>query len=182
MIDFLKRVFVKYVVGYGNPQEYWNMRWGLNLKAEYWTKHHEQKQLQRITNAMKQHKCTNILEVGCGKAELRRLPGYLGLDFSLEALKKSGLQNFIYADITKKIPLPDKSQDAVLSRFVLLHISSDKIDVAVREISRVAKKCVILYEPWSLKPKHSQPHCFSHNLLGLFKKYFDGTIILLNGR
>lgn len=175
---FLKRFFLKYIVGYTNPQKYWDMRWKLGLKAEERTEHSTKVQLQEITNVMRQHGCSNILEVGCGKTGLHELPGYLGLDFSLESLRKSGLKQFIYADITEKIPLPDKSQDAVLSRFVLLHIPFDKIDVAVREISRVAKKCVILYEPWSLKVKHSQPHCFSHNLPVLFKKYSDNKKIL----
>lgn len=179
---FLSRFFLKYIVGYSNPQRYWNKRWGLALKTEHWTKQSKEKERQIITNVLKRCRCANILEVGCGEATLRELPGYLGLDFSLEALRKSGLQNFICADVTEKIPLPDKSQDAVLSRFVLLHIPFDKIDAAIREISRVAKKCVILREPWSLEPKHSQPHSFSHNLPELFKKYFDGTVVFLNGR
>ena len=177
MKELLKRIYLKYIVGYGNPENYWNKRWQINCEVEKGSEKRRKQRFSTIKNLMQKNECENILEVGCGKARFRELPGYLGLDFSLEALKKSGLQNFVHADITKKIPLPDKNMDAVLSMWVLLHVPFDKIECAVAEISRVTKKLVVLYEPWSLKPKHSQPHCFSHNLPELFKKHFDGVIV-----
>ncbi|MCK4497927.1 class I SAM-dependent methyltransferase [Candidatus Bathyarchaeota archaeon] len=94
-------------------------------------------------------------------------------------MKESNLDTFIYADITKRIPLPDKSQDAVLSRHVLLHIPFSEIENIVKEISRVAKQVVILKEPIGISKKHAQPHCFSHNLPELFKEFFDGELIFL---
>jgi ubiquinone/menaquinone biosynthesis C-methylase UbiE len=128
---------------------------------------------------MARHKCTNVLEIGCGRGELRELPGYLGLDFSLAILRRSGLQDFLYADITHRIPLPDKVFDAVLSRYVLLHIPFDKIELAVKEMSRVAKKCVILYETWSSSQEQVGTYCYKHDLPKLFNEYFDGVVVFV---
>jgi len=176
--ELLKAVFLKYVIRYQNPKKYWNMRWKLHHKILYQTRSDfKQWYFQTVTDIMTKYDCNNILEVGCGLAHLRELPGYLGLDFSSEVLKRSGLQNFISTDITNEIALPDKSYDAVLSIVVLMHIPFGKIEQAVSEISRVAKKCVILFEPWGTKHHHTQPHTFSHNLPLLFKKHFDGVII-----
>ena len=177
-LDFLKRVFLKYVIGYSRPQRYWDFRWKHDLKVET-EKEGRQDYLKAVADIMQRFDCSNILEVGCGEAYLRELPNYLGLDFSLEALRKSGLQHFVYADITRKIPLPDKSQDAVLSRAVLMHVPFNKIDVEVKEICRVAKKVIILFEAYSLNIHKTQPHCFTHNLPELFAQNFKGTTVIL---
>ncbi len=178
-VDRIKELWLKYVIGYGEPQKYWNSRWKAKLPAKISTQQVLGKEFENIRNIMEKHSCQNVLEIGCGKAILRNLPGYLGLDFSLEALKKSELTSFIYADITKQIPLPDKSQDAVLSRYVLLHIPCSEIESAVKEISRVAKNAIILREPYGTNKEQVQPHCFVHNLPELFKKYFDGHLELI---
>ncbi|UCH31487.1 MAG: class I SAM-dependent methyltransferase [Candidatus Bathyarchaeota archaeon] len=179
-MEKIKKFWLKYVVGYSNPQRYWNSRWKSDLSAEIKTGRITKEESEAILNLMTMHSCKNVLEIGCGKASLRyALPNYLGLDFSLEALEKSGLDTFIYADITKRIPLPDKSQDAILSRYVLLHIPFSKIENAIKEISRVAKHVVILREPYGRVKKHDQPHCFLHNLPKLFESYFDGKVEFL---
>lgn len=180
-LKFLKRVFLKYVIRYSYPRRYWDFRWKHNLKVET-EKEGRRSYFKTVANIMKQFECSNILEVGCGEAYLRELPNYLGLDFSLEALRKSGLQHFVHADITRKIPLPSKSYDAVLSRAVLIHIAPNKIDVAVQEMCRVAKKVVILFEPCGLSTQKTQPHCFIHNLPKLFKENFEGATVILQQR
>jgi len=174
----LKRLWLKYIIGYGKPQNYWDSRWRFKLNAEYRTEQTSWELLGVIKELMEKHCCNSILEIGCGRAILRELPNYLGLDFSFEALKQSKLKTFIYADITNKIPLPANSQDAVLSKFVLLHIPPSKIDTAVAEICRVASKLVILKEPYGT-PKHEQPHCWRHNLPELFNKHFNGNVTFL---
>lgn len=166
------------MVSYRRPQKYWDFRWKHNLKVET-EKEGRRNYVKAVANLMKQHECSNILEVGCGEAYLRDLPNYLGLDFSLEALRKSGLEHFLYADITRKIPLPSKSQDAVLSRAVLMHIPPNKIGVAVKEMCRVAKKVIILFEFYGLNIQQTQPHCFTHNLPELFNQNFEGTTLFL---
>lgn len=82
-------------------------------------------------------------------------------------------------DLRKPIPLPSKSFDAVLSRYVLLHVPYASIEVAVSEISRIAKKLIILEEPWYKEGIACRPHCFNHNLPELFSKHFNNKIVYI---
>lgn len=176
--DFFKRVILKFV-GYKNPKVYWDTRWKLGLKAEKWTRETFQHEFTLINGLMEQYGCQNILEVGCGKAHLRNLKGYIGLDYSLEALKKSQVNTFIYGDISdRNSPIPDRSFDAVMTRFVLLHIPFEEIEFAVDNICRIARKLIILKEPTSAVPKQTHFHCFAYNLPKLFEK-FDGKVVSL---
>lgn len=177
LVEKMKKLWLKYFIGYSNPRRYWDSRWNCNLEAENTTEQTGLAKFNLILQLMQKHKCKSILEVGCGRAILRDLPEYLGLDFSLEALKKNALPYSIFADITEKIPLPTNSQDAVLSRFTLLHISPDRIERAVDEICRVADKLILLEEP-SGSSFHSQPHCWRHDLSKLFTKFKGETIHL----
>jgi SAM-dependent methyltransferase len=180
MAEFIKRVFLKYITGYGDERKYWDTRWKLALKNEEWDSDFKQKMTALLNRVMSQYRCKSILEVGCGKANLRELPGYVGLDFSLESIKRSGLKEAIFADVTNHIPLPDKSYDAAFTRYVLLHILPNKIENAVAEMSRVAAKCIILYEPpYEPNKPQVQPHSFNHNLPEIFRKHFDGPIVFL---
>lgn len=179
MLDYLKRLWLKFVVRYSDPQRYFDNRWRLGVNTDRWnvdlTKHY----YEIIGKLMKSNQCENFLDVGCGAwAALRDLPNYLGLDFSIEALRKSGLGEFIFADITNRVPLPSKSYDMIFTRSVLLHIPPGKIAKAVQEISRVAKKCIVLDEPEFEEEKKLQAHNFNHNLRELFKN-FDGKVIFL---
>jgi SAM-dependent methyltransferase len=180
--DLSKRVFLKYIQGYGNEQNYWDSRWNLGLQAEVRSGEKLKLTMAAIEKIMQDNKYDSFLDIGCGKAELRNLPGYVGLDFSFKGLKKSGLKEAIYADITNKIPLPDKSFDVVFTSVVLLHIPPNKIDKAISNLCRVAKKCLVLmepkYNPIPLNVK-VQPHCFNHNFHELINKYFDGQVFFL---
>lgn len=172
-IDWLKRVYLRRVVGYLDPQAYWDRRWALNLQqipTDY------TKIASRVHRIMQKHKCGSVLEIGCGKFPLRTLPGYIGLDFSTVALADSGLREYIVADITERIPLPDRSVDAVYCGAVLLHIPPDKIGAAVAEIGRVASGCVILLD--HDKPFDSRFNCYSHDYRHLFGGYSGALEIL----
>ena len=178
-INWCKKVYLKRVVTYRDPQAYWNRRWGVSL----WRDHGPRTDtdyaaiLSHVRTIMATHECDSVLEIGCGKNPMRELPGYIPLDFSAVALRASGLKSYICADITDGIPLPDKSVDAVYCRGVLLHISNDRIGKAVREISRVARKCVILGEPTTaFVDTH---HCFWHEPQTLFKDY-PGRVVFLD--
>jgi len=176
--DFFKRVILKFV-GYNNPKVYWDTRWKLGLKAEKWTREAFQHEFTLIIRLMEQYNCQNILEIGCGKAHLRNLKGYRGFDYSLEALKKGKVNTFIYGDISdRKLPIPGQSFDSVMTRFVLLHIPFEEIEIAVDNICRIARKLIILKEPTSAVPKQTHFHCFAHDLPKLFKK-FDGKVVFL---
>jgi len=176
----VKRIFLKYVVGYGSEQRYWNSRWKIGLKDEGWSNDFRKTMIERLEDLMEEHHCETFLDVGCGNAQLRDMHGYVGLDFSLEGIKKSGLREAVFADITNRIPLPDKSFDTVFTRTVLLHIPPSKIDKAISEICRVTKNCLILIEP-AYDPNQSelQIHCFNHNLPEIIGRYFKGETIFL---
>ena len=176
VIDWCKRVWLRRVIGYDDQRRYWDKRWGMRLipgRTDYTNTFAE---VQRLMDA---HECENILEIGCGRYPLSALPGYMGLDFSIVALKDSGLRSYICADITDRIPLPDKSADAVYLGAVLLHVPYDKIARATAEIARVAKKCVILDEP--RVPFKSKHHCFFHEPRTLFNGYPGKVHFIGNG-
>jgi len=176
--DFFKRVILRFV-GYQNPKVYWDTRWKLGLKAEKWTQETFQHEFTLIARLMEQYGGQNILEIGCGKAHLRNLKGYIGLDYSLEALKKGKVNTFIYGDISaRNLPIPDQSFDAVMTRFVLLHIPFEEIEIAVDNICRIARKLIILKEPTSAVPQQTHFHCFAHDLPKLFER-FDGEVVSL---
>lgn len=176
--QFIKRVFLKYVVGYRNEQKYWNKRWKMGLKDENWSVEQRKTMVERVQNMMQENQCLTFLDVGCGKAELRDLKGYIGLDFSLEGIKKSGLKEAIFADITDHIPLPDKSMDVAFTNYVLLHIRPEKIEKAVSELSRITKKMLILNEPpYCRNGLERQIHCFNHNLPEIIGKHFEGKVV-----
>jgi ubiquinone/menaquinone biosynthesis C-methylase UbiE len=180
--DRLKWIYVKYFVGYENPHKYWDTNYKLSF-TERWTKEETEHWFNEISLTMQKYDCENVLEIGCGdEPHLKDLKGYVGSDFSLTALKKSKLQEFILCDVTKHIPVPDKSFDALLSMAVLLHVPTKDIDFAIKEISRVTKKLVMLSEPSQIQNENAKitSHCFKHDYISLFKKYFDGNVIFLN--
>lgn len=178
-MDFLKGVLLK-LKGYKNPKAYWDLRWKLKLNAEKWTPELIKKEFDLINGLMKKNDCQNILDVGCGEAKLRDLSGYVGFDFSEVSLQRSGLQNYLVGSISNKdLDVADKSFDAMMTRFVLLHIPFNQIEIAVNNMCRIAKKLIMLREPESEVPKQTAPHCFSHNLKELFKR-FDGKVVFLN--
>ena len=178
--QLVKRVFLKYVTGYRNEQKYWDSRWKLGLKDEEWTKDKRERMSKLLENLMAKNQCKTFLDVGCGKAEFRDLHGYVGLDFSLESIKKSRLKEAVFADITNHIPLPDNSFDAAFTRAVFLHIPPNKIERAVSEVCRVTKKCLILQEPhYDPNNTELQIHCFNHNLPEIIGRHFKGKTIFL---
>jgi len=171
LLDWYKRVYLWRVVRYRNPRRYWDIRWNLRLipaNVDY------DMLFQKALKAMQEHGCENVLEIGCGRYPLKNLPGYMALDFSAVALQQSGLKSFICADITEKIPLPDKSVDAIYISAVLLHISHEKIGRAVSEVERVAKKVIMLNE--NRTPFESRFDCYCHDYDGLFKGY-PGAVV-----
>ena len=181
MAQLIKRIFLKYVIGYKREQNYWNARWRLGLKNDVWDEGRRQEMIILLNAIMAKHECQSFLDVGCGKAALREVRGYVGLDFSIESIKRSGLKEAIFADVTNHIPLPSKSFDAAFTRTVLLHIPPSKIDKAVSEISRVTKKCLILLEPKYVSGLvQEQIHSFNHDYSKIVRRYFHEKVIFLS--
>lgn len=178
---FLLKLLTDYDV---DPRSYWNLRWrtgydsdgGVDGCPEQYKTDAREKWKAQIEMLMKEHGCTSILDVGCGKAWLRGLPGYLGLDWSLAVFKNSGLRSFLVADAGQGLPLPSKSFDAACSFFFLMHQPLDKAQAVSQEMMRVAKRLIILREETSSKPL--EKHCFNHDYDMLFNG-FEGKKVML---
>lgn len=179
LIGIIKRFYLKYIIGYENRQRYWNKRYRLMLKTDFSQEtFHPEKITQftlEIDSLMRKYNCQNILEIGCGRGKHRTLKGWVGLDFSINILKQSGLQEYIVADFTSHIPVPDKTFDCVMCQSVLLHVPLERIGFVASEMCRVSKKLIIVSEPifCSLGNNFS----FGHDIETLFKSMqFGGKI------
>jgi len=130
-----------------NSQDYWNTRWFLNLWHDRLTPELRETMVASVKELMARYDCETVLEIGCGASvPLRGVEGVAHLDYSTKALKRAGLTAYIYGDITKHIPVPDKAFDAAYSSNCLIHVSDDKIQSACDEIGRVTRRLVILNE------------------------------------
>jgi hypothetical protein len=165
---WIRKVLLRRVVGYSNEQRYWNSRWAWGKIPR--NPNYRSNMEAKVRKVMLEHGCKNILEIGCGEENLKGLPNYTGLDFSLEGLKKSKLDTFIFADITKRIPLPDKCFDAAFTSGVLQHIRPENVQKAASEMARVAK-LVILDEPHTDNPTFFS---WDHN----YEELFRGTLMV----
>lgn len=130
-----------------NGQRYWNLRWAMKLKVDQIEPPFFERVASEVKIILEEHDCRDVLEIGCGaNVPLRSLECATHLDFSFQALSRSKLPSFIFADITKRIPVPDKTFDACFSSACLMHISEDLLPNACAEIKRVTKKLIILNE------------------------------------
>jgi SAM-dependent methyltransferase len=79
------------------------------------------------------------LEVGCGTGIFaENVPGYLGLDYSLESLFAAGFEPFArLCGDARRLPLADSSVECVFSFNTLEHVPD--VDLAFEEIDRVLK-------------------------------------------
>jgi SAM-dependent methyltransferase len=93
--------------------------------------------------------CDNglILEAGCGSGDifkhLDKRYYYVGLDYSLYALKNSKVFNPIMGDIGS-LPFKNKAFDIVYNQGVMEHFSEDEWLQILREFKRVSDKVLIL--------------------------------------
>ncbi len=110
---------------------------------------------------------TSILEVGCNLgsklgAWLTALPGVSisGVEPNAEAVAKAaaipGVNKVVQGD-AYKIPFGDESFDLVFTSGVLMHVPTERIDEAAKEIVRVAKRYVLAIEQRSVGEQEIQP-------------------------
>jgi len=112
----------------------------------------------RVAAAVRESAPTSILDAGCGEGELMRRgvlpPGVrvISLDLRPESLawfRNHSTERRLVCGSLTLLPLADKSVDTVVCLEVLEHLSDPA--VALRELSRVARKKIILsvpYEPY----------------------------------
>lgn len=117
-------------------------QWSNYMDRERWVSYYHQ-----ISQFHKMKDCSSILEIGAGLGINRKhieefLPNveYKTLDIA-EDLHPD------YIGSAHKIPLPDKSFDAVVAFEILEHIPFEEFETALAEIKRVARKRVIISLP-----------------------------------
>ncbi len=157
MFAWIRKVYLRRIVGYRNEQNYWEQRYAHGRIVR--NPNYRTEMEQKVYRVMVANGCKNVLEIGRGVEALTGLPGYCGLDFS------RNIPADIHADITVKIPLPDKTFDCVFSSGVLMHITPEKVKKAASEMARIGK-LVILDEPPVKTPKFN---CWDHDYNYLFK-------------
>jgi SAM-dependent methyltransferase len=178
MIQRLKGAVLKLFTNYeSDPRSYWDLRWRLHYDDERGLDVYRDRWKAQVTQLMQDHDCGSILDVGCGKAWLRSLYGYLGVDSSVEVFRQNNLRRFLVADASEVLPLPSKSFDAVASFFFLMHLSPGKAEVASGEMMRVAKRLIVIREGVDDVPS-LKFHCFKHDYDKLFRS-FDGDLEML---
>jgi SAM-dependent methyltransferase len=92
-----------------------------------------------------------FLEIGCGRGHLQHaVPGYIGLDISLEAGRY--LEKPFVCAAAEALPFIDQSLDLVASFDVLEHLSEP--EAALEEMARVLKPggTLILAAAWRVTP------------------------------
>lgn len=140
--NYLKWYFLQ---AHTDSKDYWNTRWTYKLSEDTISPERRAIISKRVHDLMSEHDCESVLEVGCGAHPL--LDDGTHLDFSLRALELSGLSEFICADVTKCIPVPDKTFDCTFSSCTLMHLPTDiDVSLACFEIERVTKKLIVLNE------------------------------------
>ena len=147
-------------------QKYWNLRWAMKLRADQIEGSYFERVASEVKTILEEHDCANVLEIGCGTTvPLRSLKCATHSDFSIGALKRANLASFIFADITKHIPVPDKTFDATFSHACLMHIPDNLLPDACAELRRVTKKLIILHEGGPDRE---------------LKSYFDGLEVVMS--
>lgn len=123
----------------------------------YWnSKDHPHRQL--IVSALRNVEFNSVLEVGCNAgpnlALIRRsfeLADYNigGVDVNLDALEKgkSELPGLEWCEgSVDELPFLDKTWDVVIADAVLMYVEPERIEKAIEEMVRVARKGLILVE------------------------------------
>jgi ubiquinone/menaquinone biosynthesis C-methylase UbiE len=143
------------------------------LRGDYWW----EQVFARIT-------CKRILDVGCGTGNFTAYLGIsgnraYGLDLSkgglLNALlthKKLGLDAKLVNSTVENLPFKDGSFDIVHMRWVIHHLSREKIICSLREIQRILRKdgCLLLFETNYLFPVRRLVQASRLKFINMFRR------------
>ena len=115
-----------------------------------------------IIKELKKLKFDSLLEIGCNTgANLIKIRDHIGdidlagIDANIEAVKiaRYFLPEFaneiLVGNIERKLPFKNKSYDVVLLDAVLMYVSPEKIMFTIQEITRVAKKTIVIIDWYS---------------------------------
>lgn len=90
-----------------------------------------------------------ILDFGCGSGYLADLLSKQGWEVSctdIEDYRPNNQSNFLFQKMNSmtKIPFPDNSFDSVLAITVLHHVDKKNLPLVIKELTRVAKRLIIV--------------------------------------
>lgn len=162
--------FIKPIIKYLFPNffkydtiKYWTQVEGPHY-FDYWKKENEDKdnfklQSEIFMNELKKIEFKSILDYGCGYGRILKLietnfPNrrIYGCDISRHQINnaKKYLNNRSKCDLFyvngKEISKPDNSYDLIFTVDVLLHQTHDLIDIVRKELLRVSKRYILIFE------------------------------------
>ena len=130
-----------------------------------------------------------VLEIGCASGPnlyllAKKIPQakFYGIDISKKAIEtgkkffaKENIKNVFleHKGLENLKNFKDKSIDIIFSAAVLIYLASDEIELAIKEILRVAKKSIILIELHTDSPEFIYTNHCIYNYELLFKKHIS---------
>ncbi len=186
----IKRLANK-IFGTKTDEFYWKFRhifdkgWAENYISEKSINNpHRKFLIERILNYFP---FENVLEIGCASCPNLYLLAkrfseakFYGIDISKKAIetgrgffKKENIKNvFLEVGEAEKLnKFSDKSIDIIFTDAALIYLGTDKINLAIKEMLRVAKKAIILHEQHNELPSSAYKDLWIHNYKNLFGKF-----------
>ena len=155
-----------------STEEYWRDRNDINWIDHYGNLDHPHRiQLKEL---LKELDFDSILEVGCGVgANLNGITKKIyGIDINAKAIENAKAllpHGEFKVGMAESIDYPDKSIDLILTDACLINVPPQKIETAVSELLRVAKKYIVMCE-WHFEKEHFNGH-WVYDYKDLFKNY-----------
>ena len=110
----------------------------------------------------------SIIDIGCGKGEIINSLSSIKKNIKLLAvdvtdINKANIKSDFLIGSLPNIKVKDKSFDLVLCLEVLEHLSNDIFQESLNELSRIAKKYIIIGVPYRENLQTKQTHCNTCN-------------------
>lgn len=189
MRKVLKKLLLSIRGGY-KPKVFWD-NWAETFMEDRWQVETHAQHAWMLSK-IKALKPERIVEIGCGFGrnikflinqgiEADRITG---VDISPKMIRKAKryIQNkrvqLIVAD-GKKLPFKDNAFDVSLVHGVLMHVKSDEVEEAVREILRVTKNIMIAVEQ---NYESDNTYTFIHDYKKLFKELGVNIVEFVNNK
>jgi SAM-dependent methyltransferase len=138
---------------------FWDARW----QADHVLRPDEKEKLVTILEMMPE-KVEKLLDVGCGTGwimeALKPRGGWaVGLDFSVQGLKRVKIADGSVAGSGTSLPFQDHSFDLALCAEVLEHYPNGALETAVAELCRVSRHYVLVTVPFEEKRLLNMVQC-----------------------
>ena len=104
-----------------------------------------------VQNAVDNSSVVSVLDVGCGNGFLqyyleKKFQKVIGLDASSTMLEQNPCANRVWGNCLN-LPFEDASFEVVCASHLLHHLSREQQLIALKEMKRVARKSIVVFEP-----------------------------------